>query len=59
MIDEECIGDGTCADTCPEVFEMREDGLAHVIVDTVPTDAEEKCKQACEDCPTDAIVLEE
>lgn len=26
-----CTGDGLCADLCPEVFEMGDDGLAHVI----------------------------
>ena len=25
-----CTGDGLCADLCPDVFEMRDDGLAHV-----------------------------
>ncbi|MCE5323040.1 ferredoxin [bacterium] len=59
VIEEECIGDGSCADTCPEVFEMRDDGVAHVIADPVPPEAEEKCRQACEDCPVDAIVVEE
>lgn len=59
VIEEECIGDGTCADECPEVFEMRDDGLAHVIADPVPPEAEEKCRSACENCPVDAIELEE
>lgn len=27
---EYCTGDGLCADLCPEVFEMGDDGLAHV-----------------------------
>src|SRR5579864_723994 len=25
-----CTGDGLCADLCPDVFEMGDDGLAHV-----------------------------
>ncbi|MBE0601819.1 MAG: ferredoxin, partial [Firmicutes bacterium] len=25
-----CIGCGVCADTCPEVFRMADDGLAEV-----------------------------
>ena len=59
VIEEECIGDGTCADACPEVFEMQDDGLAHVIADPVPPEAEDKAREACDGCPTDAIVLEE
>ena len=52
-----CIGDGICSDTCPEVFELRDDALAYVIADPVPADAEASCKEACESCPTDAIKL--
>ena len=52
-----CIGDGICSDTCPEVFEMRDDGLAYVIVDEVPADAEATAQESKEACPTDAIVL--
>ena len=59
VIEEECIGDGSCADICPEVFEMRDDGLAYVIANPVPADAEDKARQARGDCPTEAIVLEE
>jgi ferredoxin len=27
---EFCTGDGLCEDLCPDMFEMRDDGLAHV-----------------------------
>jgi ferredoxin len=27
---EYCTGDGLCADLCPEMFDMGDDGLAHV-----------------------------
>ena len=51
-----CIGCGVCPSVCPEVFEMRDDGLSHVIVDTVP--AEDAAKDAEESCPVDAITVE-
>jgi ferredoxin len=55
---DQCIGDSICADTCPEVFEMRDDGLAYVIVDgDVPADVEAKVKEAAEACPTTAIEI--
>lgn len=54
---EACIGCGLCADTCAEVFEMADD-VAKVIVDEVPADAEDSCKEAAESCPVDAIACE-
>jgi len=55
---DECIGDSICADTCPEVFEMRDDGLAYVIIDgDVPPELEAKVQEAADACPTTAIQL--
>jgi ferredoxin len=56
--DETCIGCGLCAETCPEVFEM-EDDKAKVKVDEVPGEATESCKEAVENCPVEAIQIEE
>ena len=53
-----CIGCGVCPSVCPEVFEMRDEGLSHVIVDTVPAGAEDAAKDAEESCPVDAITVE-
>jgi ferredoxin len=57
-VTEDCIACGLCVDTCPEVFEMG-DQYAEVIVDEVPEDAEETCRQAADECPAEAILLEE
>ncbi len=53
-----CTACGLCADTCPEVFEIKED-FAVVKVDIVPTDLEDKVKEAAQNCPTEAIKIEE
>ena len=53
-----CSGDGICADLCPEVFEMNDD-KAKVIVDEVPEDAEEACRDAADSCPEGCIEIEE
>lgn len=59
MIDRSgCIACGLCAETCPEVFEMAEDGLAEVIANEVPADAEDKAVEAQEGCPVSVIKVE-
>lgn len=50
-----CIGCGACAAICPDVFEMDDEGLSTVKVDTVDSGAEEDAKEAIESCPTSAI----
>jgi ferredoxin len=54
-----CTGCGPCVDICPEVFELDDSGLAIVIVEEVPSDVEESCREAAENCPTEAISIEE
>ena len=53
-----CTGCGLCADTCPEVFKVEGD-KAVVHANPVPSaGAEETCRQAAEECPTEAISVE-
>ncbi len=50
-----CIGCGTCAGLCPDVFKINEDGKAEVI-------SEENldcAKNAASGCPVDAIIVED
>jgi ferredoxin len=53
-----CVGCELCVNACPEVFEMADD-KAKTIVDDVPADATETCKEAAESCPVEAIAIEE
>jgi len=55
---DECIGCGLCQETCPEVFELKDD-LAVVKVDPVPAEAEASCREAADSCPVEAITIEE
>lgn len=58
-VDQElCIGDGICEDLSPEVFELRDDGLAYVINEEPDESLWPMIKEAVSECPTDAIVLE-
>jgi len=59
IVDEDaCTACGLCEDTCPEVFELRDD-VAVVLADPVPGDQEDLCRQAAEECPAEAIAIEE
>ena len=53
-----CIGCSLCADNCPDVFQMQGE-LAVVLVETVPSNVEESCREAVANCPVEAITLEE
>lgn len=50
-----CIGCGLCVDTCPEVFQMADDGLAEVIVDEVSAEHKEAAETARDNCPVSVI----
>ena len=52
-----CIGDGICADICPEVFELRDDNLAYVINESPSTGLADKVQEAADACPTSAIII--
>jgi ferredoxin len=56
---ELCSGCGPCVDICPEAFELNEEGIAVVKVDEVPPEIEEACREAVDNCPTEAISIEE
>jgi len=57
-IEDTCTACGLCVDTCPKVFEMGSD-TAEVIVDEVPEEYEDAVQQAADECPVEAIVIEE
>ncbi|NLP48552.1 MAG: ferredoxin [Clostridiales bacterium] len=50
-----CIGCGLCADICPVVFAMDDEGLAKVIVDEIPEEAEGDAIEAEQSCPVSVI----
>jgi ferredoxin len=59
-VDEElCIGCGLCQDTCPDVFELMDDGYSHVICDQIGEELYECVREAAEVCPTEAITFSE
>ncbi len=55
FVNDQCIGCGLCANTCPEVFELKDDGLAKAVDEDVAEANLEDAKMAMEGCPVDAI----
>lgn len=53
-----CTGCGLCVDTCPAVFEM-DDAVARVLVESVPANAQDNCREAADNCPVEAINIKE
>jgi len=57
-IEDTCTACGLCVDTCPEIFEMGND-MAEVMVSEVPFEYEDAVEQAADECPVEAIIVEE
>ena len=57
-IEDTCTACGLCVDTCPEVFEMGDD-MAQVMIDDVPAEHEESVQQAADECPVEAIIVDQ
>ena len=47
-----CVGCGLCEQSCPEVFKVEGDGIAHVKAGTCVM---HNLKEVAEQCPVDAI----
>jgi ferredoxin len=57
---ELCTGDGQCADICPDVFVMHDDGVyrAQVRVADVHPSLHAAVVEAAEDCPGECIFVD-
>ena len=59
MVDKElCSGCELCVNSFPDLFEMAGD-VARAKSELVPDAAEDDARQSVEDCPAEAIKLEE
>jgi len=56
---DKCISCGLCETLCPDVFELDDESISVVKVDEVPADCETCAIESQEECPTDAISVED
>lgn len=50
-----CCGYGVCAEICPEVYKLDENGIVYVDDEIVPEGFEEAAKEGAEACPQSAL----
>ncbi|MET8207703.1 ferredoxin [Streptomyces sp. NPDC005373] len=55
--DDRCRGHGICCVTCPDVFDLSDDGYAVVTTFAVPADNEDDVRVAARSCPERAITI--
>ena len=53
-----CASTGACAQTAPEVFEVRSDGYLYILKEEPGEELRDKVTAAAELCPTAAITIE-
>ena len=56
-VTEDCITCGRCVEICPEVFAMGDD-MAHVEVTEIPEQYQDAAREAADECPTSAIIID-
>jgi len=54
---EACTGCGLCEDSVPDIFSMGDD-VAEVLKVDVPSELEDDVKDAVDNCPVEAIIIE-
>jgi ferredoxin len=54
-----CSSIGLCEATASDILEIGADGSLHLLMDDVPEDRRIDLEQACENCPTQALSIED
>ena len=65
IIREDCIACGNCNAICPDIYDYDEDGISYCVIDdnTMVEEVPEKYRslvlEAKDNCPTEAVYVEE
>jgi ferredoxin len=54
-----CVGHGRCYVLCPEVYGEDEEGYCVISRADVPAEHQEKARRAADNCPEQAITVED
>ena len=54
-----CSSIGLCEATAPDIFEIGPDGGLNILLDEIPEGRRVELEQACENCPTQALSIED
>lgn len=54
-----CSSIGLCEAVAPDIFEIGPDGVLHILIEDISADRRREVEQACENCPTQALSIED
>jgi len=54
-----CCGYALCVEICPDMYELGDDNVVHIIQATIPDELMERVRRAVELCPQSALSIEE
>jgi ferredoxin len=54
-----CSSIGLCEATAADIFEIGADGALHILMADIGEDRRTDLEQACENCPTQALSIED
>lgn len=54
-----CCGYGVCAEICPEVFRLDENGMVTLVTERVPAGLEDQAREAAAACPQSVLEIRE
>lgn len=56
---DKCTGHGVCEGLAPDIFEVRDDGIAYLLTESLTEDTRPVLEDACDQCPVEALHIEE
>lgn len=54
-----CSSIGLCEAVAPDIFAIGPDGALNILIEDISADRRREVEQACENCPTQALSIED